>query len=368
MVEKKSKLMDQADKLAKEALESASRDKVSLEKLKLASNQAHKTATQLATYVADLEQFVDTVVQVDHKYRPAKKIVAKEKTGTMEAVAVLLISDLHPEETVKSDTISGLNEFNLDIAADRMARLAVSLKWMLDLVTARNTKANNGYKITELLMPLLGDMISNEIHDEMASNNSLTPVEAILFVENLVEGIIKYVLANTNLSIRIPCVSGNHDRTTKRIYISNRERRSYTWLLYNHLVKVFSNEPRVTIEVSTGAMMYTEVYEKRVRWTHGDMIKYNGGVGGLHIPLRKAVDAWNASEPASLTCMGHFHTFTQARDAIVNGSLIGFTPFGRDVVKARFEPAAQVFFLIDRDYGPRFVTPLQVQQTDMPGW
>lgn len=353
-------------KMAEEVLQDASRDRVTLEKLKTALATERRVSTDLAGKVAKLEKFIDTAVEVKARHKRPKAIKARERAGVKEATAVLLVSDLHPEERVRADTINGLNEFNLDIAAERMQTLWVSLKWMLDLVKERSSSAQAGYNIRELIMPLLGDMITNEIHEEMAGNNTLPPIEALLYVESLLEQGIRYILATTNLNIKIPCVSGNHDRTTKRVYVSDRERRALTWILYNHLAKIFEYEPRVTVEIATGAMSYTEIYGHKIRWTHGDYITYAGGQSGLYAPVRKAIDNWNASEFADLTCMGHFHTFTDMKDAVVNSSLIGFSPFGRDVIKARFEPASQAFFLVDRDRGKRLTTPLQVQAAS--GW
>jgi hypothetical protein len=359
--------MSKSKNLAAEALQDAALDRVAIEKLKTSTRRANDTSVQLAKQVAELEKMLEIAVGVNEGRKRPRALKAKERRGVREATAVLLLSDLHPEERVRADTINGLNEFNLQVAEDRMARLWVSLKWQLDLVKERNSRSSSGYHITTLLLPLLGDLITNEIHEEMAGNNELNPVEALLFVENLIEEGIRYLLAETNIEhIHIPCVSGNHDRTTKQVYVSDRERRALTWILYNHLAKLFANEPRVSFDIATGAMLYTEVYGHKIRWTHGDYIKYGGGVGGLAPNLRKAIDSWNASDYAALTCMGHFHTFTDTRDAVVNGSLIGFSPYARDIVKARFEPASQVFFLLDRDEGKRHTAPLIVQDAD--GW
>ena len=107
-------------------------------------------------------------------------------------------------------------------------------------------------------------------------------------------------------------------------------------------------------------MVYTSVYGRNVRFTHGDDVRYNGGVGGLTIPLRKAIDSWNQSHRAWLTCSGHWHTWMDARDFVVNGSLIGYTAFAQ-AIKARWEPASQAFFLVDRDYGKGWSKPIQLQ-------
>lgn len=129
--------------------------------------------------------------------------------------------------------------------------------------------------------------------------------------------------------------------------------------------KLYAKEPRVVFDIAAGNMFYIEVYGRKIRWTHGDDVRYFGGVGGITIPIRKAIDSWNLSIHAHLTCMGHWHQVTDARDFVVNGSLIGYTAYAQ-AIKARFEPAAQAFFLLDRRRGKRLFSPIQVQDT--AGW
>jgi hypothetical protein len=55
--------------------------------------------------------------------------------------------------------------------------------------------------------------------------------------------------------------------------------------------------------------------------------------------------------------LGHFHQFTPHRRFMVNGSLIGYSPYALRV-KAEFEPPQQVFCLWDKSRGKTVTIPI----------
>ena len=293
------------------------------------------------------------------KWQPLSVKKREPSSRVHEATAVLLYSDLHPDETVTPGTVSGLNEFNPKIATARNERLAAAVAWNLEVVREREGRA--GYKIRDFILAILGDLISNSIHPELMESNSMLPAEALVFAEQLCVVQIDSLLADPEIeNILIPCCHGNHDRMTIKIRHQTKAGNSLAWILYHSLARRYRDEPRVSFDIATGNMTYTQVYGRSIRWTHGDDVRYHGGVGGLTIPMRKAIDAWNQSHPAWLTCCGHWHQFIDHRDFLVNGCLIGYTAYAQ-AIKARFEPASQGFFVIDRDYGKGWVKPIQLQ-------
>lgn len=276
-----------------------------------------------------------------------------------EATAVLLYSDLHPDETVTPDTVAGLNEFNPEIAVARNEKLIRAVRWNLEMI--RDAEGRAGYRIRDFILAMLGDLISNTIHPELMESNSMLPAEALIFVKNMAARIIDELLQDPELeSIWIPCCHGNHDRMTVRIRHQTKAGNSLAWILYHQLADHYRDEPRVRFDIARGNMLLTDVYGHTIRWTHGDDIRYYGGVGGLTIPMRKAIDSWNRSREAWLTCCGHWHQVIDARDFVVNGSLIGYTAYAQ-AIKARYEPASQVMFLVDKDYGKGWVKPIVLQ-------
>lgn len=303
---------------------------------------------------------LDVALQVKSASFDERAIVPRERaSGIHEATAVLMYSDIHPDEVVDPATVSGLNEFNPTIARERNERLAIGVRWMLDAVRAHHGRA--GFKIRDFLLAFLGDLISNTIHPELAENNSMMPADAVLFASELCVQIIDSILADPEIErIVIPCCHGNHDRMTTKIRHSTKAGNSLAWILYHNLAARYADEKRVEFSIARGNMIYTTVYEHNVRWTHGDDVRYWGGVGGITIPLRKAIDSWNKSRHADLTGLGHFHELLDHRDFVVNGCMIGYSPFAQ-AIKARWEPAAQAFFLLDKKRGKRMFSPIFVQ-------
>jgi hypothetical protein len=85
-----------------------------------------------------------------------------------------------------------------------------------------------------------------------------------------------------------------------------------------------------------------------MRLIHGDDVKFGGGIGGITIPIRKKLAAWDKAQRADLTVMGHFHQFMDGGDFLVNGSLIGVTPYS---MQFGFEEPIQSYFLIHSKFG-----------------
>lgn len=319
---------------------------------------AHRAA---AAEAAELRELLAVASEARGKVSREIVIRKRERSSRVhEATAVLLYSDLHPDEVVTPETVSGLNEFNLEIAAARSAELARAVLWNLDALREQQ-KSRAGYRIRDFVLAMLGDMISNTIHPELAESNSVLPAEALIQVERMCCHLIDTLLTDPDLeTISIPALHGNHDRMTPKIRHQTKAGNSLAWILYHHLAALYRDEPRVRFDIAHGNLLYSQIYDRSFRWTHGDDVRYHGGVLGVGVPMQKAIDAWNRSREAYLTCCGHFHQFCEHREYVMNGSLIGFTAYAQ-AIKARFEPAAQAFFLIDRDYGKGWVKPIQLQ-------
>jgi hypothetical protein len=93
-----------------------------------------------------------------------------------------------------------------------------------------------------------------------------------------------------------------------------------------------------------------DIYGKKIRFQHGHMVKYNGGVGGITIPVNKAIGEWNKGIKADLDCFGHFHQLVDGNNFICNGPLIGYNSFALSI-KAPYDVPKQTMFLMDKKRG-----------------
>jgi hypothetical protein len=219
-------------------------------------------------------------------------------------------------------------------------------------------KEQEATKIETLIVALLGDFISGSIHGQQSvENNRLLPMDAILEAQEHIGSGIQFLLDNSDVNITLPTAMGNHSRVTQKIHIGSEAGNSLERLMYHSLAQRFSGNKRVKFIINDGYHTYVEVYDTVVRFHHGHAVKYGGGVGGVTIPLNKAIAQWNKGRKADLDILGHLHQLLDGGNFIVNGSLIGYNAFAL-AIKASPEPPQQAFFLIDKDYGKTVVCPI----------
>lgn len=281
----------------------------------------------------------------------------KEKSQkASQSVAFAVASDWHSDEGVEADTVNGVNEFNQSIARQRIDRFATGIVKLTD--TQRNAT-----DIDTLVMPYLGDFISGHIHDDLIEITDLSPTQAARRVKGQLLGVIEYLRSKGNFKrIIIPCHYGNHGRTTHKMRIATAYMHSYEYVLYEDLAEMIQRLGWSDVEIKVNKAYYShlDVYGSTIRCHHGDAIKYGGGVGGITIPVNKAIAQWDKLRQADFDVFGHFHQFTAHRKFICNGSLIGYNAFALRI-KADAEPAQQAYFLWEAKRGRTITAPIIVQ-------
>jgi hypothetical protein len=273
-----------------------------------------------------------------------KPIVRRERTsGLREATAIVMCSDWHVEEIVRPETVNGLNAYNPRIARERNTRLNEAFAWEVE-------HERHAFKIRDCMVWLGGDIITGYIHRELIEGNAMSPTEAVLFAQELCEATIDKALALDMERVVVPCNYGNHGRTTDKKQIATGYKNSYEWLMYQTLKRRYADDKRVEFVIASGPLLYTKAYDFTQRWSHGDPIKYGGGVGGITIPVVKKINQWNKARHADETFFGHFHTRLTLRGINGNGSLIGYGPYSVEI-GAEPEPPQQGMVLIDSKRG-----------------
>jgi len=301
-----------------------------------------------------LQRQVQAALEIkDYVLRPGLKIKPIRPLHSQhisEATAFMLMGDWHYEEPVDPETVNGLNESSI---ATKDRQIYYLFKNGLKVLQ----KEQRDVKIHELVLALLGDFISNDIHDELMQANEILPVEACKIVTmKLIEG-IEFLLEHSDCNLTIICHSGNHGRTTKELRHSTEVGNSLESLIYFALDLYFRDNPKVKFIIAAGYHSYLPVYDKVIRFHHGHDIRYQGGVGGIYIPVNKAINQWNKGRKADLDVMGHWHQFRDGGNFIVNGSLLGYSAYAL-AIKADFELPRQGFFLWDKINGKTVVMPI----------
>ena len=313
---------------------------------RIKENKAKKEAKELKAResvavdrIEKLEKELEAALAVQKQVK-AFTITPKPQSKGGEATAIAVASDWHVEETVRSDEVNGMNEYNLDISKKRASQFFERALHLTNL-EAKNTPINT------LVLALLGDFITGNIHDENMETCSLRPIDAALKAKSYIKSGIEFLLENSDLNLVVVCNSGNHARITKKIRNATEEGNSLETFVYYALAQEYEENPRVKFLITPSYHNYLQVYDMVLRFHHGHSIRYMGGVGGITIPVNKKINEWNKTKWADLDVFGHFHTFFDGSNFVANGSLIGFNAYALRT-GCSFEKPKQAFFVINR--------------------
>lgn len=264
---------------------------------------------------------------------PTKAATALHKTT---GVPLIIASDWHHGEFVDPDQVAGMNSFNRKISKQRVKIFGDTI---LDLCFKHMT--NPIYP--GVVFCVAGDMITGAIHDDLRETNDGPVSLAVVEVEEMLIGMIK-MLADNFGKVFVPCVPGNHARTTLKPRAKNKVFDSWEWVIYMHLEQWFRDDPRVTIHAPSEVDAHFAIYGHRFMLTHGDSLGVKGGDGiiGALGPIARGTLKVGSSEAKcgrdfDTLLMGHYHTYIGHNDAIpviVNGSLIGYNEYARLLLRA----------------------------------
>lgn len=304
--------------------------------------RSKRLADEAITSLREFEARSHYLSIIDRDPIPYDLLESRRISG--ESTAILVLSDWHWEENVDPAVVNGKNSYSPAIAAKRAKGMFQRAAGIIDLIRGFTT-------INELVIAVLGDMITGYIHEELEENNYLSPSEALLEVqEHLVSG-IEFLRKETKVKrIIIPTAIGNHGRTQHKKRISTSYKNSFEWLLYSWLAWHYRGDPVVRWQVGRGYHNMLDIQGHKVRFHHGDHINYQGGVGGISIPVNKAIAAWNKTDTAALDIFGHFHQSKEDRWWVSNGSLIGLNAYSV-AIKADYEEPSQSLVVISRKRG-----------------
>jgi hypothetical protein len=317
------------------------------------------TATDLKKKYAEALKTIDGLVNekraITGLMGTVNTYTIKPKNGNKgsEATAVWVASDWHTDEQVDEGTINGLNHFTPAIAKSRVEKFFTSGLRLTNILA-------HDVKIDTIVLALLGDFFTGHIHPDFMELTDTQPVHAAIRVQNMIASGIQYILDNSEYNLVIPCHSGNHGRLTEKTRFATENGHSLEFFMYNFLANHFKGEKRVKFVIPTGYHSYLDVYGMKIRFHHGHALKYSGGVGGIYIPVNKAIAQWNKAFKADLDVFGHFHQMRDGGNFICNGSLIGYSSYALSI-KADYEKPKQTLFLLDSKRGKTAVWPILLE-------
>lgn len=261
-----------------------------------------------------------------------------------EAAALVQFSDWHVGKRIDKKTTNGLNEYNPDIAKRRSEAVTRNL---LKLIK----KERQDIRIPNLVINLGGDAINNYLHEGDAQQNYMSPLEEVRFAKQLIGNALKTLAESGDFKkIVLLCQRGNHPRLTKKMQSNVDYKMNLEAMLYWILADDFSDK-LFEWHIPQADIGYYQVGDKMIRYFHGHQIGFQGGVGGLTIPMNKKVMYWDKTQKAFYDLVSHWHSFQIiSQRASVNGSLCGYDEFAQSC-GFPYEPPVQTLQLLDKTRG-----------------
>jgi hypothetical protein len=287
------------------------------------------------------------------------KPIKKAARGGAQAV-VLHLSDLHVGEVVNREEVMGVNEYNLEIAKRRIAKLFNTAS----VLTTSAWPASDDPP-DKICILLGGDLISGHgLHPEHAETDAGTAYQQTKWAaEYIAAGVLRLHLDLTErfgkaIPIEMISVVGNHGRDTfgkprtKLVSI-----QSYDTLVSDFVEAALKQYKTITHYRPRGFDAYFDVIGWPCLLTHGDRMGSGGGAGFIG-PLatvirghRKIIDTEHRQRrPVYRIFSGHFHTTGVTSFGFSNGSGIGFGEFAKSI-RADPEPAQQNFVVFHERIG-----------------
>ena len=295
--------------------------------------------------------------------------VIRPPTGkNVLGVPTLFLSDWHVGEVVQPGQVAGQNAFDMAICRGRVRH---TVQTAIDLLAGYMSRP----QYPGIVVPLGGDMVSGNIHDELTATNEVPIMPAVLAAFEMLAWSIR-TLAEKFGQVFVPCVTGNHGRTTKKIPAKDRASSNFDWLIYCLLARAFEANQNIRFLIPDGPDCYWRVYGHRYALTHGDQFRGGDGLIGPLGPItrgrhKKASRDSSMRQQWDTMMVGHFHTLMQLPHLIVNGSLKGYCEYAfRE--NYTWERPAQALWITHPQQGITFQMPVYCEAparaVEKEGW
>jgi hypothetical protein len=311
--------------------EAFSEDEVDQEELLESIEDRTKLDKKLATYKAELNYYKklyqqvisgdakkDLIVEAIQTYAPTFDAVpvkpppAKGKSATPQ-VMVAVLTDTHVGEQVFAPQMMDMNSYDYDIFNRRLSGWA---NQVLNLATYRR----NICTIDELMVPMLGDMISGDIHEELSRTNLDNCMMQMMHTASSIAQALMF-LAPHFKTIKVPCVVGNHGRMTKKPPMKDKY-MDWDYLAYQWMAAFCANQKNIQFDIPKSFAHIVDIAGKNVLMFHGDAISGGGSsasisrmIGNMRgvIQFKQALESTIVEHDGVMpgnfsdVMMGHFH-------------------------------------------------------------
>jgi len=280
-------------------------------------------------------------------WRPSKG----DKKGQKEAL-VLMVSDVHMGETIDKNQMGGRNTFDKKICGKRLERLFQG-------VVKMGTVHWSGPPPGVIYVILGGDLISGEIHEELAKSNDLLAIPAVReLATHLISG-LELLLESFDCEVRVVSVPGNHGRTTRKPeskgFVLNSYDTLVAWLVESWFMA--KGTRRISFAAPASGDALINICGWNFLFTHGDRIGSRGGMGmvgpvaTIARGMQRVIQDYAAEQiVVDYVVVGHFHTSVELEQGFCNGSVSGPSEYSRSG-RMRSSPCSQWLLSVHPNHG-----------------
>lgn len=196
--------------------------------------------------------------------------------GIKKGIPTLFLSDLHLGETVNPHEMQFYNAYNREIAEQRMQHTIDTALMLCDDYVS-------GIDFDGFCLPLGGDILSGDIHMELAKTNADTVFDEIVHWVPILASAIMRVHERYG-KVYLPCVVGNHDRNpaNHRTPAKRRAKDALTWVIYHWLQDKLGDVEGIQFQITESMDLSYKLYDTTYLLTHGDQFSGGSGIAGIY--------------------------------------------------------------------------------------
>jgi predicted phosphodiesterase len=202
-----------------------------------------------------------------------------------------------------------------------------------------------------------GDFINGDIHEELQINADRTTQQNINELSDVLAAGLE-TMATRFGRLFVPCVVGNHGRSTRKPRLKGRVITNHEWNIYVNLERYFRSSKHVSFMVPESPDAYFSVAGTRYLLTHGDSLGVKGGdgiIGAIGPIMRGTIKIGNAEGQVGrdfdYVCMGHWHQPLWLPGCIVNGALKGHDEYAHTQLRAPYSRPSQLLWFTHPEHG-----------------
>ena len=239
-----------------------------------------------------------------------KRGKAKNRAAQPQTM-VAPLTDTHVGDRVLIEEMNGLNEYNIDIFGRRLHGWVGQI---VDLVTLRRNFA----EVPDLVVPMLGDMISGDIHDELARTNIDNCMNQMIRGAYMISQALMELAASFE-TVHVPAVVGNHGRMTNRVPAKDRN-MDWDYMLYQWVAAFCKAQKNISFHIPKSPFTVFDAAGHNILIMHGDSVPGGGSSASLTNVVHRLRTALQYKETAAVevpldivdsrfeaVMMGHYH-------------------------------------------------------------